>query len=169
MLKSDTDIEDPGAASGLPILMVRAGHAAMRAVDAELAPFGISLIQYVMLSRLAELAEPGGTGTGTGTGSGTPTPGMLARACGMDSGAMTRLLDRMESKRMLERSHEAKDRRTISLRLTEHGRSLLPALGAAVARAHTAMFCKVPAHELALFRACLDSIVGLPTPPQEAL
>lgn len=158
MLKSDTDVEDPGPPSGLPILMVRAGQAAMRAVDAELAPFGISVIQYAMLSRLAELADAG-----------TATPGVLARAYGMDSGAMTRLLDRMESKRMLERSHEARDRRTIRLRLTEHGRSLLPALGAAVERAHSAMFRNVPPHDIALFRACLDTVAGLPSPPQEAL
>jgi DNA-binding MarR family transcriptional regulator len=158
MLKSDTDVDGPGAENGLAILIVRAGQGAMRAFDAELAPFGISVTQYVMLSRLAELADAG-----------TATPGVLARTYGMDSGAMTRLLDRMESMRMLERRPEPKDRRTIRLSLTEQGRAILPVLGAAVQRAHAAMLRDFPEHDIARFRACLDAVIGHTMPPLEAL
>jgi DNA-binding MarR family transcriptional regulator len=158
MLKSTTEVEGPGPESGLAILIVRAGQGAMRAVEAELAPFGVSVTQYVMLSRLAELADAG-----------TATPGVLARTYGMDSGAMTRLLDRMESMRVVERRPEPRDRRTIRLSLTEHGRFILPALNAAVERAHAAMLRDFPEHDIARFRACLDAVIGHTMPPQEAV
>jgi DNA-binding MarR family transcriptional regulator len=157
MLKSTTEVEGRAGEDGLAVLIVRAGHGAMRVVDAELAPFGLSLTQYLMLSRLAELLDAG-----------TATPGVLARSCCMDSGATTRLLDRLESMRMLERRPEPKDRRTIRLSLTEHGRSMLPELGAAVERAHAAMLRNFPPHDVERFRACLDAVIGHAMPHQEA-
>jgi DNA-binding MarR family transcriptional regulator len=48
----------------------------------------------------------------------------LARACTMDAGAMTRLLDRLESKGLCRRIRSESDRRVVNIALTETGRQV---------------------------------------------
>lgn len=45
----------------------------------------------------------------------------LARQCGMDAGAMTRLLDRLEAKKLCQRQRSEVDRRVVNLVLTPEG------------------------------------------------
>lgn len=45
----------------------------------------------------------------------------MAREIGVDAGAVTRLLDRLESKGLVERTRSASDRRVVHLRLTPAG------------------------------------------------
>lgn len=49
------------------------------------------------------------------------TGGMLARELDLDAGAMTRMIDRLEAKGMLQRVWSADDRRVANLELTAHG------------------------------------------------
>lgn len=51
------------------------------------------------------------------------TANELARVLDMDAGAVTRLLDRLEAKALLERVRSDEDRRIVRLRLTEAGRT----------------------------------------------
>ena len=44
-----------------------------------------------------------------------------AREAGMDAGAMTRMLDRLEAKGLIERERSTQDRRVVHLRLTPRG------------------------------------------------
>ncbi|SMG37213.1 MarR family winged helix-turn-helix transcriptional regulator [Paraburkholderia susongensis] len=63
------------------------------------------------------------------------TPFELSRAMSYDSGSMTRLLDRLESKGFIVRTRSSDDRRMVKLELTPQGHDaarLLPGLGAAV-------------------------------------
>lgn len=46
----------------------------------------------------------------------------LARECGLDGGAMTRTLDRLEAKGLCERARSAEDRRVVNIHLTDTGR-----------------------------------------------
>lgn len=46
----------------------------------------------------------------------------LARECRLDTGGMTRLLDRLESKGLVRRVRSCEDRRVVNLELTEEGR-----------------------------------------------
>jgi DNA-binding MarR family transcriptional regulator len=46
----------------------------------------------------------------------------LARECTCDAGAMTRMLDRLEAKGLLERARSSEDRRVVNLELTAEGR-----------------------------------------------
>lgn len=46
----------------------------------------------------------------------------LARSCHLDSGAMTRLLDRLEAKGLCRRCRSTTDRRVVNVELTEDGR-----------------------------------------------
>lgn len=45
----------------------------------------------------------------------------LARTCDLDAGAMTRLLDRLETKGLCRRVRSCEDRRVVNLELTEEG------------------------------------------------
>jgi DNA-binding MarR family transcriptional regulator len=60
------------------------------------------------------------------------TPAELARHTGVDTGAMTRTLDRLEAKGFLTRQRCENDRRVVKLELTETGRiavdGILPAV-----------------------------------------
>ena len=59
----------------------------------------------------------------------------LARECQLDSGGMTRLLDRLEAKGLVRRERSSEDRRVVSLGLTDEGR--------AAARNIPAVLCRV--------------------------
>lgn len=47
----------------------------------------------------------------------------LARECQLDTGAMTRLLDRLEAKGLCRRVRSVADRRVVNIELTEEGRA----------------------------------------------
>lgn len=51
------------------------------------------------------------------------TANEMARLLEMDAGAMTRLLDRLEAKGLIERARSAADRRVVHLQLTAAGRA----------------------------------------------
>lgn len=59
----------------------------------------------------------------------------LARDCELDTGAMTRLLDRLEAKGLIQRVRSSEDRRVVNLELTKEGRE--------AARQIPGVLCKV--------------------------
>lgn len=52
------------------------------------------------------------------------TVAALARECSVDCGAMTRMLDRLEQKQLLQRQRNEEDRRVVNLALTSKGRDV---------------------------------------------
>ena len=58
------------------------------------------------------------------------SPSVLAEALGMSRGAVSRLLDRLEAKRLLQRRVTAADKRYQSIVLSAAGQKLVPALAA---------------------------------------
>jgi len=52
------------------------------------------------------------------------TVAALARECRVDCGGMTRLLDRLEQKQLLQRQRSESDRRVVHLMLTDKGREV---------------------------------------------
>jgi len=52
----------------------------------------------------------------------------LARECELDTGAMTRLLDRLEAKGLCRRVRSVSDRRVVNIELTEEGRAAAEAV-----------------------------------------
>ena len=87
----------------------RTADALMRGLEETLKPSGLTQTQYNVLRILR------------GAGSG----GLLCRqvsermvTCEPD---MTRLLDRLESRKLVTRSRDRKDRRAVSVRITSHG------------------------------------------------
>lgn len=67
----------------------------------------------------------------------------LARECQLDAGAMTRLLDRLETKGLCRRVRSVADRRVVNIELTPAGREAaagIPAVLCRVQNAHLAGF-----------------------------
>jgi DNA-binding MarR family transcriptional regulator len=66
------------------------------------------------------------------------TAAELARECALDAGAMTRTLDRLESKGLLKRVRSSQDRRVVNLELTEEGRATASQIPAVLCRVQNA-------------------------------
>ena len=77
-------------------------------IERELEPAGLTNAQWVPLLKLY-----------MGRAS---TAAELARACELDAGSMTRLLDRLEAKQLCRRIRSCDDRRVVNLELTDAGR-----------------------------------------------
>ena len=56
------------------------------------------------------------------------TPAQIAHHIGVDRSAITRLVDRLEAKELVERNRESVDRRSINIILTRKGRAMMPKL-----------------------------------------
>jgi MarR family transcriptional regulator, multiple antibiotic resistance protein MarR len=125
----DTQIYDVGTyqpASCVGQLMYRVRSAQMSALDQELAQdpelasLEISAAQYVIVSVLAKR--------------GVDSPAQLCKDLSYDAGAMTRMLDRLEAKGLINRRRCPDDRRCVKLELSEAGRAALPRLRACSVR-----------------------------------
>lgn len=88
-------------------LLARARNLLASDIDAALKDLDISSQQMGVIVSL-----------GNGAAS---TPFELSRLLGIDTGLMTRMLDKLEEKGLLERSRDEKDRRVINLTLTRAG------------------------------------------------
>ncbi|MEO6800529.1 MAG: MarR family transcriptional regulator [Rhodanobacter sp.] len=87
-------------------------NAIWSAIERELQPLDITAAQFVVFNSIAK-----------GRGS---TIGDLCRVLGYDSGAMTRLLDRIEKKGLIRRVANPDDRRSYLIELTEQSAALVP-------------------------------------------
>jgi DNA-binding MarR family transcriptional regulator len=82
-------------------------------LDRRLAPLGITTQQAALLHNAA---------------SGGASPSQLMEAVGTDTAGMSKLLDRLEAKGLIERRPNPSDRRSVMIEPTERGLALVPAL-----------------------------------------
>ncbi|PVZ23938.1 MULTISPECIES: MarR family winged helix-turn-helix transcriptional regulator [unclassified Pseudomonas] len=104
----------------LPMLIGRTAILKDRTLDRHLEPYEITSAQFKVLIIVARGY--------------VDTPAELCRYLALDSGSMTRMLDRLEQKQLIERTRSAADRRQVHLALTAAGQALadrLPEIGAA--------------------------------------
>ena len=89
----------------------------------------------------------------------------LARACELDAGAMTRLLDRLEAKGLCRRVRSLEDRREVHIELTEEGRAAaqeVPYVLSRVQNEHLAGFTREEWEQLKSYlRRILDNAQAL--------
>lgn len=74
-----------------------------------------------------------------------------AREAGIDAGAMTRMLDRLEAKGLVVRERSTQDRRVVHVSLTPHGAEIsarIPHIVADVLNQHTSGFSAAEAEQL---------------------
>lgn len=110
-------------------LLGRARASLLTRVDTELAPLGLTAMQFAVLKHLTQ---------GTAR-----TAADLCRLLSYDTGAMTRILDRLEETGLLQRERCREDRRVVFLHVSGAGRALLPrllAVGERVLEAHLTGF-----------------------------
>ncbi len=74
--------------------------------DRRLAPLELSAAQFIIIANLASAEGP-------------LSASDLCKGISYDAGAMTRMLDRLESKALIRRNRSAQDRRLMHLELTE--------------------------------------------------
>jgi len=88
------------------------------------------------------------------------TPFELSKVLGIDTGLMTRMLDKLEAKELLQRSRSLEDRRVVNLALTEKGEQVagqIPEVAPDVLNAHLKKFSKAEFEDLRrLLRKFLD-------------
>jgi DNA-binding MarR family transcriptional regulator len=82
-------------------------------VDAELSALEISAAQFIVIAALA-LADTAKSASD------------LCKGMSYDAGAMTRMIDRLESKGLIRRNRRPEDRRVVYLELTEEGARAFP-------------------------------------------
>ena len=102
------------------MLLGRAALVKDRILDSHLQDYGVTAAQFKVLIIVAQYN--------------VDTPAELCRYLGLDSGSMTRMLDRLEQKDLIARSRCPQDRRQVRVGLTDEGRTLadrLPHIGAA--------------------------------------
>ncbi|MES2073315.1 MAG: MarR family transcriptional regulator [Pseudomonadota bacterium] len=114
-------------------------------LERELSPHNITAAQLVavvgiVLGRVRTLTE-------------------LSAYTGHDTGAMKRLLDRIESKGFIRRKRSEEDRRTVPLELSEQGRQLYPHIAAVSDKVNQRLFGNFSGAELAQFRLLLHKLI----------
>ncbi|SMG53703.1 MarR family winged helix-turn-helix transcriptional regulator [Paraburkholderia susongensis] len=88
------------------------------------------------------------------------TPFELSKLLGIDTGLMTRLLDKLEDKGLVERSRSVDDRRVVNLTLTKEGQAIaaqIPQIAPKVLNARLRKFTKAEFEEL---RRLLNKFIG---------
>lgn len=106
--------------------------------DKKLGPLELSSAQFIIIANLAVAEEP-------------QSASDLCKGISYDAGAMTRMLDRLESKGLIRRNRSAHDRRLMHLELTDEGRAAYPRMreiSMAVANRFLRSFTKTEARQL---------------------
>ena len=85
-----------------------------RRIDESLEPFGLQLWGFDVLASLRRAGEPY-----------MQTPTELMRTCFLTSGAVTNRINRLEKMDLVKRQNDLSDRRSIKVRLTSKGLSLV--------------------------------------------
>lgn len=110
-------------------LMRRVLSSILQQADAQLSVHDLTYVQWLPLYKLLLCSEA--------------TSASLARNLGIDPAAITRALDRLETKGMLRRERSTSDRRVVHLVLTDEGRAIatkVPQALASVLNAHLSGF-----------------------------
>jgi DNA-binding MarR family transcriptional regulator len=112
-----------------------------RAAEAEMKLCGLTSVQWAPLMMIAR--------------GGHPTAASLARDLNTDTGAMTRMLDRLEAKGLLTRRRSETDRRVVELALTELGRQTTEQIPLHLARVYNSHLGGFTAPEFEQFKGFL--------------
>jgi DNA-binding MarR family transcriptional regulator len=132
--------------TGIGRVLSRVKVALMEALDRELVPLDITGAQYVILVNLA-----------SGQADSTTT---LCKGVSYDPGAMTRMLDRLEKKGLVQRSRCPNDRRKVKLELTAEGNAVYPQVVAIAAGVMQRFLAGFAPGEIATLEALLARMLA---------
>lgn len=127
------------------MLLGRAALVKDRILDSHLQAFGVTAAQFKVLIIVAQY--------------GVDTPAELCRYLALDSGSMTRMLDRLEQKDLIVRRRCPDDRRQVRLGLSEEGQKLADQLPQIGASAMNELVGVLAADELATLESLLSKVL----------
>ncbi|MDB5945994.1 MAG: transcriptional regulator, MarR family [Ramlibacter sp.] len=143
--------EDYQPEESVGYLMRRILNTVATEIEREMGPNGLTNAQWIPLFKLY-----------VGSAS---TVAEVARECDLDAGAMTRLLDRLETKGLLKRVRSCEDRRVVNLELTDEGRAAaqqIPGVLCRVQNAHMQGFSHAEWQTLkSLLRRILENALAI--------
>ena len=141
----DMPVIEPIKAANFPCWMMRIISTVVRAeVDRRMEPLGLTQAQWIPVLRL-------------GSGE-AQTAADLARSTLQTPGAMTRLVDRLVDKGIIERERSSDDRRVVHLRLTDEGMQAATQVPDIVKSVNRAALSPLSPEELAQFQSYLRRI-----------
>jgi len=136
---------EPIKAANFPCWLMRIISTVVRAeVDRRMEPLGLTQAQWIPVLRLASGEAQ--------------TAADLARSTMQTPGAMTRLVDRLVEKGIIERERSTDDRRVVRLRLTEEGMRAAVQVPDIVKSVNHAALSPLAPDELAQFQSYLRRI-----------
>ena len=146
MSKSKADTIDILSGGELGFLVSSVRSAIWGSIEAELQPLDITAAQIVVFNSIA---------MGKGR-----TIGEFCRLLGYDSGAMTRLLDRIENKGLIRRVPNPEDRRSFLLELTPESRAVFPQAKRRVQAVFKRLLAGFDEEQAAAFRQSLEQVLA---------
>ncbi len=84
----------------------------------------------------------------------------LARACNLDAGAMTRLLDRLEAKGLCKRIRSETDRRVVNIALTDVGRTVAQGIPEVLCKVLNQHLAGLSSEEFVLLKGLLHRVLA---------
>lgn len=87
------------------------------------------------------------------------TPAQIADNIGVDRSAVTRLLDRLETKNLIERVHDGLDRRSVKIFITDAGQALMEELNWAAEEHQRQFLAQLPPTELRAFKGNVQKLL----------
>jgi DNA-binding MarR family transcriptional regulator len=133
----------------LTIQVLGALHAVEGRIEGALEPLGLSLAKLNVLSKLVAAGEP------------LPL-GALAERCACVRSNITQLVDRLAAEKLVVRSDDPHDRRSVRAELTDEGRSRQAAGLAVLHEAERALVARIPRGHRESF---LEALQALRTEP----
>jgi len=121
----------------------------------ELGAFEITPVQYAALTTIAETPDLDAT--------------RLAQTVAFDRSTVGNVLERLESRGLIDREYRSGDKRTKRLRITAEGRKLLQAIAPAVARSQHRFIDVLSAAEQGQLQALLAKLIALHAADEERL
>lgn len=115
------------------------------ALDRQLAPLDITAQQAALLLHAARQQS---------------SPSQLMTALGTDTAGMTKLLDRLETKGLIERRPNPGDRRSVLIALTGDGQALAPRLRPIFGRVTRQLFTGFSGAEIGVLTTMLERMRG---------
>ena len=129
----------------LTIQVLEALHAVESRLEAALEPLGLSLAKLGVLSKLVAAGEPLPLGT-------------LAERCACVRSNITQLVDRLQAEKLVVRSDDPRDRRSVRAELTAEGRSRQAAGLEALYGAERALVARIPRRHREAFLESLQAL-----------
>lgn len=125
--------------------LARLASAMRESLERDLADWDINWSQWLILNSLHQ---------GDAT-----TPAQVASYIAADRSAVTRLLDRLEHKSLVNREHDVLDRRSVKLHLTDRGREVARALNRLAEEHQSRFLSQLHPTELRAFKANIQKLL----------